>query len=297
MGSQVRLRLSLWVTVLFCLALTSASVCSEEPPWSTEPPPPSSAGMERSLTASREGSAPVVEATIIDPFQAANVGAEVSGIIQAIHYNEGDKLTEGEVVAEIKKDSYKVDATMTGEKEKYLRAVVQMAEAEAKAREELLEMQSATRLEVLRAKQQLENMRAELSTAKKEHLRALRDLDACDVKAPFSGYMSARLKQPFETLRSLEPIFSIVDSEKVFAVAYLPEELLERLNKGDEAIFRHRSGKEYRGRVNRIGKLLDPKTKTKKVYILIENPDNLIEVGMTGSLELPTLEGEPKSQN
>lgn len=298
MGSQVRFRLSVWATATVCLlALTSVSICSEETPWSTDPPPPSSVGADQSISVSPGSSLTVVEATIIDPFQAANIGAEVSGIIQEMYYNEGDKMREGDVVAEIKKDSYKIDAEMTAQKEKHISSVVQLAESEAKAREELLELQSATRLEVLRARQELETSKAELATAKKEHLRALRDLDACDVKAPFTGYMSARLKQPFEPVRGLEPIFSIVDSEKVFAVAYLPEESLDRLKKGDEAIFRHRSGKNYTGRVNRIGKLLDPKTKTKKVYVLIDNPDKQIEVGMTGSLELKNLEGDSSSQD
>jgi hypothetical protein len=39
------------------------------------------------------------------------------------------------------------------------------------------------------------------------------------------------------------------------------------------------------GAVERVGKLLDPKSGTKKVYVILDNPDGQLEIGMAGALE------------
>ena len=44
--------------------------------------------------------------------------------------------------------------------------------------------------------------------------------------------------------------------------------------------------KKFTGVVDKVGKLIDPKSRTKRVYLLIDNKDSLLEIGMTGSLKL-----------
>jgi hypothetical protein len=59
---------------------------------------------------------------------------------------------------------------------------------------------------------------------------------------------------------------------------------LDRFAKGSQVTFAHRSGRKFSGLIERTGTLIDPKSKTKKVYCIIENPSGDLEVGMTGSL-------------
>jgi len=286
----MNIRKSLYIVLgcLFSLGTLSLGVATgvEAPTWMSEPPPASSKIEPEGKGASQERP-PVVEATIINAFRTANVGTDVGGIIESVNFDEGDHVKEGEVVVQLFKERYKMEVRKMEEKVRGLEALLEVAEQEAKAREELLKMESATRLEVLRAGQQLAAAQSSLAEARVELDKAKHDLEACTVKAPFSGYIAARLKQPYETARPLDALFSLVDSDKVYAVAYVPEEVLHRFPLSSKAVFKHRTGREFSGTVDRIGKLMDPKTKTKKVYVLLNNPDRHLEIGMIGSLRSP----------
>ena len=83
----------------------------------------------------------------------------------------------------------------------------------------------------------------------------------------------------------IEKLFTLVDSAKVYAVAYVPENMIRDFEKGKEAAFSQPSGKQFLGRVERIEPIIDPKTDTQKVYVLIDNSQGNLGVGMSGSLE------------
>lgn len=161
------------------------------------------------------------------------------------------------------------------------------AEDDAKLKEEVFGLDATTRQEVLRAVAEAEVARHRLAEAEQELELARFDLDACRVKAPFTGYLAAKHKQPEESVERLEKIFTIVDTSKVYAVANVPEDLLPFFPRGAEAIFVSGLGKAVDGQIERMGKVIDPKSRTKRVYLLIDNPRNELEVGMTGSLRLP----------
>ena len=59
--------------------------------------------------------------------------------------------------------------------------------------------------------------------------------------------MASRFKQPYEAADRLEPLFSLVDTSKVYAVANVEEQLLDKYVKGDRVSFIHRSGRSTQG--------------------------------------------------
>lgn len=256
-----------------------------EPSWKTPPPPPGAI-----VTPDKEqGSSPsaaTVEATIINAFRSADVGTEVGGVIETFHYEEGDRIEEGEVVVEIKPERYELAVLKLQQKVRGLEIHVGFAKEEANIKEQLHTLDSASRLDVLRAKNDLEKGETALAEARIELKEAIKDLDACKIRSPFTGYLATRYKQPHETVPSLEKLFSLVDSERVYAVAHVPVRYLHKYRKGMTAYFVQPSGETFQGTVDRVGKLIDPRTKTKKVYVLIDNSSGGLEVGMTGSLQL-----------
>jgi cobalt-zinc-cadmium efflux system membrane fusion protein len=84
----------------------------------------------------------------------------------------------------------------------------------------------------------------------------------------------------------LEKVFALVDSSRVYAVAKIPEILISEFQKGTQAEFVLRPDASFAGVVDKVGKLIDPTSRTKKVYLLIDNADSQLEVGMTGTLKL-----------
>lgn len=250
---------------------SGSAVRTEVPAEATNPPPPASNR---------------TEATIIKPFRSADVGAEVDGVVKVIHFEEGEKIGKDQVVVEIVSDRYAMETRQALERIKGLEQDLEFAREILDALMALHNKGAASDHEVLRTRRQFKSVESRLAEAKIELEKARYDLAACRIRAPFTGHMVQRFKQPHETVRRLDRVFSIVDTEDVFAVAHVPEELLPKVHLGAQAAFIDRSNKEHTGKIERTGKVIDPKTKCKKVYVLIPNPNGILESGMTGSLEL-----------
>jgi len=226
-----------------------------------------------------------VEAALIHPCQSANVGAQVEGVIAAVHFEEGDTVRKGDVVAEISSVRYKALFRKAEDNFNALKLALARAEEKLKIQEELFSLDAASREDLLKARTDAEVAGQKLKAASEDLEIARMNLEACSVRAPFSGYLGMRYKQPYEPVESLEKIFALVDSSKVYAVANVPERLLSMFRRGDKAAFEHTSGKRFLGKVDKIGKLIDPKSMTKKIYVLIDNPNGELEIGTTGSIE------------
>jgi multidrug resistance efflux pump len=137
---------------------------------------------------------------------------------------------------------------------------------------------------VLKAETERDVTQTRLKEARKDFELAQLNLEWCRVKAPFTGYFGDKYKEQFESVERLEKIFSIVDTDKVYALANVAEKLVPKFKKGNSAAFVDPSGKSYPGIVEKVGKLIDPKSKTRKVWVLIDNSKGSLEVGMTGTL-------------
>jgi RND family efflux transporter MFP subunit len=269
--------------VIFAQAVpvAAADVAAPEPtpapeiPYAPEPPEP--AAPETDFSDS-------LRATTIRPHHSADMASEVSGVIEAIHFQEGDLIQRGQVVVEISTKRY----TLLGEKaQEAVRGLVlalERAEQNLKLHRELLSQDATTQQDVLKAETERDVTQTRLNEARKDFEIAQLNLEWCRVKAPFTGYFGDKYKEQFESVERLEKIFSIVDTDKVYALANVAEKLVPKFKKGNSAVFVGPSGKSYPGIVEKVGKLIDPKSKTRKVWVLIDNSKGSLEVGMTGTL-------------
>ncbi len=226
-----------------------------------------------------------IEIVVITPYRTANVAPQVGGVILRFNFDEGDYVQAGQTVCEIDSTKYLMNLDRAKERVNELRVAFKRAKEEAQIKQELFDLDITTRLEVAKTDAEFEMAKFRLGAAEKELELAQFDFDACKVKAPFSGYMSARQKQPDESVDKLQPLFTVVDSSKVYAVPHVPVSVLSKLEKGAEAYFVYGAGNRVKGVVDRVGKLIDPKSKTKRVYLLIDNSAGNLEVGMTGALQ------------
>jgi len=232
------------------------------------------------------GSGISLEAAIINPYQSANVGTEVSGIIEMFSLGEGQFVEKGKVVAEVSKRRFQLMRDKSAEALKGLKLALSLAERDYEIKSEMLALEGATKAEVLKALTEVEVAKAKVQEGETDLRLADLNLENCQVEAPFSGYIAVKYKQPFEPVERLEKIFAIVDSSRVYSVANLPESSLQKVKVGDKAVFVYRNTKEFSGKVEKIGKLIDPKSGTKRVFVTIDNADGALEIGLTGVLKL-----------
>jgi RND family efflux transporter MFP subunit len=274
--------------LIFLAIWVLGAAAAEDKDWTPAPEPPAQDSADHGDRQSShvEDVSLQVEAVVINPYRTANIGSQVGGVIDRYYAEEGDMVLEGQVVAELATRRYVLQADRAAERVKALEAALHRAEEDARIKGDIFAEEATTRQEVLKAQAEAEIALRRLAEAQRELDLALFDLDACRVKAPFTGYVAQRFKQPDEPVERLEKIFSIVDTSRVHAVANVPENLLSRFEKGKEAVFVYGPAKEFRGKIDRVAKLIDPKSKTKRVYLVIQNTGNELEAGMSGSIKL-----------
>ncbi|MDQ7782881.1 MAG: efflux RND transporter periplasmic adaptor subunit [Desulfomonilaceae bacterium] len=256
------------------------------PPHTVEYLGVSSAAAQEPEESAESGAGINIEAAIINPYQSANVGTEVSGIIEMFRLGEGEFVEKGKVVAEVSKRRFQLLRDRSAEALKALELSLTLAQRDHELKSELLALEGTTKTEVLKALTEVEVAKARVKEAQTELKLAELNLEKCQVEAPFSGYIAVKYKQPFEPVERLEKIFAIVDSSKVYAVANLADTDLDQVKIGDKGVFVYRDAERFTGEVEKIGKLIDPKSNTKRVFVTIDNADGALEVGMTGVLQL-----------
>lgn len=282
--------LSITALILFALLSPVNSLTPSQNPGITGPASDSPAsGAPRALLETPEPSnGPVtIEAAIITPYQSANVGAEIPGIVESVNFKEGDFIKQGQVVVELSRERYATMARKAKESMNAITLTVKRWEQEVALKQELLTFNGATRQELLQARTDLEIAQTRLKEAKEELRLAELNLEGCRIRAPFTGYLASRLKQPYEPVRNYDPIFAMVDASKVYAQANVPEGLLSSFKRGMDAIFENAEGVVFRGKIDSVGSVMDPKSTTKKVFVLIENTAGDLEIGSSGTLRIP----------
>ena len=227
-----------------------------------------------------------ISATIA-PYRSAEITAEARGIIEAIHFKEGDFVQKGQVVIAISKNRNALAVRRSINAVKAAEIDLKRAEQETQSKEQLLLNKATTNAELLKAKGDEDIGQYRLEEAKIGLELANMDLDACDVKAPFGGYIARSYKEPFESVDFGQRLFVIIDTLKVYAIAGIPDKDIADFPKNRRAAFvpSFDKKKKFIGTVERTGKLLDPKSGTKSVYVVIDNPKDQLEIGMTGFLE------------
>ncbi len=168
----------------------------------------------------------MVDAAIIQPYRSATIGTEVAGIIEAFNFEEGDLVKQGQVVAEISKKRYTANMEKSRDRVKSLDLALKRARREVQVKEQLLAKGATTTQELLKAKAQAEITESEIDEARQILKLTQLDLKSCEVRAPFTGYINVRHRHEHEPVERLQPLFDLVDSEKVYAVANVPETTL-----------------------------------------------------------------------
>ena len=288
------MKISLLYRVILCLlplalaytspTLTFAERVSQAP--STPPVPSAAADLQREVPASRQDDQNEEPTAVIAPWRSAEISSEARGIVEDFHFREGDFVEKDQVVVLISKRRYALALQRATNAVKAAEADQKRTRQEAQIKEQLLSEKAITHGDLLKAKSDEEIAQFRVEDAKNALEIARLDIESCQVKAPFSGYIAVRFKEPFESVDYSQKLFVIVDSSKVYAIGDVPDSHLSAFKKGRRAAFVPSSGKEkpFLGTVERVGRLLDPKSGTKKVYLVIDNPDGKLEVGLTGYL-------------
>lgn len=214
--------------------------------------------------------------TNLEAEEAVGVFSQASRQVQRLFAEEGDRVSKGQVLVRLQDEEQR-------------NRVAKVKGQLARARREY-ERQNRLFEQKLIAEQTFNDATYELEQLELELEDAERELAYTEVKAPIAGTITQRMVSVGDTVTVNQHLFDMVDFDSIVARVYVPEKELARLERGQPArIIAPALGRDnvYRGSVDRLSPIVDPRSGTVKVTVAIPRQQGL-RPGMYVDVQLVT---------
>jgi len=218
---------------------------------------------------------------VSDPTRTAAVNARASGVIRSVEADIGARVSRGSPLAIL--DSPEIGAARS--RLPAIRARLKTADAALERVEKLHERGIVAFKEVLEARQERESALAEVTAA--EGVLALVGGEALPggktvLASPLSGVVAERLASAGALVSAGELLFRVVDPSRVWAEIDIPEADLDRVAPGAPVTFfvEAADGREFTGTLAAIAPEVDPRTRTVRGRVPIDNRDGALRANM-----------------
>jgi membrane fusion protein (multidrug efflux system) len=257
------------------LVLQACGASAETTPDSTAPPEEAGATVRTLTVQAAEVTDMAVLSADLLPARRATLAAEVSGTVEELRVDIGDRVVRGSLMA-------KIDTRAARQ---------QVAEAEALFRQALDRFERAEKLFAKRSitKEQQIDATASRDVAEARLASAKLALEKSEIKAPWSGTVSARHVEIGDYAGPGQPILDLVavDRLKVRAPASAVDVPYLAIGAPVRVTVDVLPGEVFTGKVVRLGAELDPSTRTLDIEAEIDNSDGRLRPGYFGRLEVP----------
>lgn len=244
----------------------------------------------------------------VQPLEETVVFARANGYVKKWLVDIGDKVTEGQLLAEI--DAPDLDREIEQGRAQLAQAQASLAQARAThdlaatnlARSEKLAaagVSSQQDLDQKRGEAKVDDAnvlvaQAAVATAE-ANIHKLDELKAFSkVAAPFAGTVTARTVQRGQlvTAGNANPLFRIASLDPVRVLVGIPQDVAPSVKPDMAATVtvREFAGRKFEGKVARVAGALDSASRTMNVEVRVPNPDQKLLSGMYAqvSIDLPT---------
>lgn len=206
--------------------------------------------------------------------EAIEVKSEVEGALDSIHFQEGQAVKKGDVLARL--DTRKLEAAAEQAEASFRLAEVNRDRADAMLKNSTISQQEYDQATSTyqASKAQLDLMRQQLKDAK--------------IVAPFEGFAGARLVSPGQVISRNTTLTTLVDIHPVKVEFRVPERFLGQLKSGQSIAFRVPAypDETFRGEVFFVAPQVDEASRTVLVKATQDNTDGRLRPGMYGNLDL-----------
>ncbi|HSG81182.1 MAG TPA: efflux RND transporter periplasmic adaptor subunit [Gemmatimonadota bacterium] len=227
--------------------------------------------------------APVLRDTLVMSVSAAGQAqayarallvAEVDGSVTEVLVREGDHVRQGEVLARIDPERYEFELE---------RARARLEQAQANFAELTLFDDEIEDEELRSERRRMARARSGLTEAEVAVREAELNVRRATVRAPFTGNVANMAVVPGERLvAQRDSIAEVVDLSRMRIEVQVLETEVPFLEDGREAQVTLSAFPDtvLRGRVESINPVIDPRTRTARVTVLLPNPEGEVKPGM-----------------
>jgi len=216
----------------------------------------------------------------LEPLVQAEVVSEVSGSVERLLKDEGDLVKKGELMAKIDDEEYRLSY-------KQSLSAYRVAKSDYESAKELFELGMSSRSD-------LEKMRRTYIDAEANLDLARIRLDNTEIKSPISGTVLECNTDLYRQVSAMEPLFRVADVSSFLIYITVTEKEMARIEKEQkvrvrvDALAEDDSSFPFTAQVRKIHPIVDPKTGTVKVEVLLPASDDRLRPGMFARLKIVT---------
>lgn len=208
---------------------------------------------------------------VIHSFDRTILSSEIGGKIVFMQKNNGDYFEKNEILVKIDCDIY------SAQRDK-IRVKRDLLKTKYDKTKQLSTLNSVGQFEVKTAELELQEQEIELKIASM-------NVERCDIKAPFSGRVVEKIASKYQNIKPQEELFEIISTNSLEIRTVVPAKWLSWLKIGDEiSVNIDELNVDIKTKILQIDSVVDPKSQTVNLRAKIENPNNNIIVGMSGTV-------------
>jgi len=222
---------------------------------------------------------------VLFPFREATLSTQIDGVIAKYNFRGGERFKKSDVLLMLDDQKNRNELRRA---ESLLREAglnVDFMKQKLADNERLYKNDLQSEIEVLRSKFEFTVAVERQQTAMINRDDAALHLLFCTIRAPFDGSVEKLLTREFETVRSGQPVLSIIDDNQLLAVMNLPSRQLPSVFIGIPVTVKiMENGKTVTGDVYEIASRADHRSETFEIKVRIDNRNHLFKAGMSGIL-------------
>lgn len=208
---------------------------------------------------------------VLFPFREAVIAARAESTLLPYRFKLGEPFKAGEVLTALDDSRYALEVRRATEQADFARAV--------------FEDKKQLRDKNFTSDYELKKAEFDLSVAESSLADAKLNLSYCIVKAPFAGKLAEIRTQEYETVRPGQPLFRIIDDNRLLAVMNVPLNDVALTTVGNPVVVSvSGTDRKAKGTVYEVAPQADHRTGTVRIRVLIDNGDGKLRAGMTGEL-------------
>lgn len=210
----------------------------------------------------------ILLSTNLETEEQTNIYSRIQGIVKKIHFDEGDYIKAGSVLMELEADEY-----VLAEKRAQLNYQKQKADFDR--------LKSMFNEDLL-SKEEFEQARYATEGLEVDWEQAKLNLSYTKITSPISGVIGERLRKPGDRIQPTDKLFSVINTDEMIAVVYVPEKEVGNVLKNQVAYITsdNLKDRQFVGWIKRVSPVVDPLSGTFKVTIGVKNKENILRAGM-----------------
>jgi len=202
-----------------------------------------------------------------------NISSEMMGQLLEVHVVEGQKVNEGDLIAEIDSENLRKNI-------KELNTQIEYAKTIYEKRARLWDKNIGTEVEYLQAKNTKESLENQLETL-------MTQLDKTTIEAPFSGTIENVPVKNGELMQPGQPVAFLVSNNNMYIRAEVSEDFIGSFNVGDEVEVTFPSLKKtVKTKINAIGNVINPASRTFTIEVNLPDELDYLKTNLVAILKM-----------